>query len=48
MNISEILITVGLFVGALWWVWVADWDACEKCDYDCNQGRDCPERKAND
>jgi len=45
MNISEILITVGLFAGAIWWAWTANWDACDSCDYDCDQGRNCPARK---
>ena len=29
-------------------VWVAgkiDFDSCDECDYNCNQGRDCPRKK---
>jgi hypothetical protein len=45
MNITEIIITIGLFAGAIWWAWTANWDACNSCDYDCDQGRNCPARK---
>ena len=45
MNIAEIFITIGLFVGAIWWARTANFDACEGCNYDCNQGRDCPSKK---
>ena len=45
MNISEILITIGLFVGAIWWARTANFDACDECSNDCNQGRDCPAKE---
>ena len=41
----EIIITIGLFVGAIWWAANANFAPCEKCNYDCRQGRDCPNRK---
>jgi hypothetical protein len=45
MNITEILITIGLFAGAIWWACTANFDACDECNYDCNQGRDCPAKE---
>lgn len=47
MTIWEIL-TIIIAAGAVgWWAHSAVFDACEECNYDCNQGRDCPNRKNN-
>jgi uncharacterized membrane protein YwzB len=42
----EIIITVGVFVVIVWWAASANFDACDECNYDCRQGRDCPARKS--
>jgi hypothetical protein len=41
----EIIITVGVFVVIVWWAANANFAPCEKCNYDCRQGRDCPNRE---
>ena len=45
MTIWEILILIAVAGVIIWWAHTAVFDACEKCNYDCRQGRDCPHRK---
>jgi hypothetical protein len=40
----EIIITIGVFIGAIWWACTANFDACEGCNHDCDQGRRCPHK----
>ena len=44
MNITEILITIGVFACAIWWACTANWGACDSCNHDCDQGRRCPHK----
>jgi len=44
MTLLEVLLYVGVFVVIVWWAWAANFDACDECNHDCNQGRDCPAR----
>lgn len=50
MTILEAIIIFGVFGVVVWWAHTANFQACEKCTYDCNQGRDCrhPDRRAVD
>jgi len=45
MTLLEVLLYVGVFVVIVWWAARANFDACDECNYDCRQGRDCPNRK---
>jgi hypothetical protein len=45
MTLLEVLLYVGVFVVIVWWAANANFAPCEKCNYDCRQGRDCPNRK---
>lgn len=46
MTLLEVLLYVGVFVVIVWWAANANFAPCEKCNYDCRQGRDCPARKS--
>ena len=45
MTILEVLIYAVVFAVVVWWAMNANFTPCEKCNYDCRQGRDCPNRK---
>jgi hypothetical protein len=45
MTLLEVLLYVGVFVVIVWWAANANFDACDECNHDCRQGRDCPNRK---
>jgi hypothetical protein len=45
MTLLEVLLYVGVFVVIVWWAANANFAPCEKCNYDCRQGRDCPNRE---
>lgn len=45
MTIWEGLLIIGVYVAFLWWAQETMYDACEECNYDCSQGRNCPRRK---
>jgi|688.fasta_scaffold2762391_1 hypothetical protein len=45
MTLLEVLLYVGVFVVIIWWAANANFAPCEKCNYDCRQGRDCPNRE---
>lgn len=42
MTIWEGLLILGVFGVIVWWARNAVFDACEECNYDCKQGRECP------
>jgi hypothetical protein len=45
MTLLEVLLYVGVFVVIVWWAANANFAPCEKCNHDCRQGRDCPNRE---
>jgi hypothetical protein len=48
MTLAEILIPIAVLIGAIWWAFTGNWGACEECNYNCRQGRNCPLRKTKD
>ena len=44
METVQIIVTILVFVVIAWWALTANFDACDECNHNCRQGRDCPRR----